>query len=283
MVRYLAKCHQCKQVFNTIDECAHHAKDKGHVYRPAYMCPGCSAIFKKCKEVKEHMKITGHTNYTALSTRNNVNSTGTHSPYPASDQSANLPSRFETFTCFDCVPGRQFNTTAALADHRQDSHKPKPAVVFQPSTSALPIASASPTTGQPGKPSPMDSPRCTKCSLDFPTEQALQKHYSESANHPRCKTCGHGFEAMVQWVAHKARCPPPGRARRDDLRAPVLSQLHCAGDRDEDVLSRLPEDVLGAAACGGRRLNMDVRAFTVRRGLRTRIGHGSLLHVVYAY
>ena len=84
MVRYLAKCHQCKQVFNTIDECAHHAKDKGHVYRPAYMCPGCSAIFKKCKEVKEHMKITGHTNYTALSTRNNVNSTGTHSPYPAS-------------------------------------------------------------------------------------------------------------------------------------------------------------------------------------------------------
>ena len=45
------------------------------------------------------------------------------------------------------------------------------------------------------------------------------------------------------------------------------------------MLSRLPEDVLGAAACGGRRLNMDVCAFTVRRGLRTRIGHGSLLHV----
>ncbi|TBU35458.1 hypothetical protein BD311DRAFT_744016 [Dichomitus squalens] len=50
---------------------------------------------------------------------------------------------------------------------------------------------------------------CNKCNQRFSSDMLLREHYTESPLHPTCHTCGLGFESLVTWATHKARCPPP--------------------------------------------------------------------------
>ncbi|KAF2467707.1 uncharacterized protein BDR25DRAFT_266704 [Lindgomyces ingoldianus] len=43
---------------------------------------------------------------------------------------------------------------------------------------------------------------CSRCEREFPSQQALQQHYNDSASHYRCEICGFDGSTWDKWIGH---------------------------------------------------------------------------------
>ncbi|KAI0748692.1 hypothetical protein C8Q80DRAFT_1173133 [Daedaleopsis nitida] len=74
-------------------------------------------------------------------------------------------------------------------------------------------------------------------------------HHNESPNHPYCKTCARGFETMLAYAEHEARCPSPAydviadTNRRATGRG-LSTTVNCSSAQDDRLAPSSPVDVL---------------------------------------
>ena len=48
---------------------------------------------------------------------------------------------------------------------------------------------------------------CSKCKIQFSSDESLQKHFAESppGSHMKCRTCGMAFEGLASWATVSTR------------------------------------------------------------------------------
>ena len=52
---------------------------------------------------------------------------------------------------------------------------------------------------------------CSKCKIQFSSDESLQKHFAESppGSHMKCRTCGMAFEGLASWATVSTPEPEP--------------------------------------------------------------------------
>ncbi|RPD56332.1 hypothetical protein L226DRAFT_615535 [Lentinus tigrinus ALCF2SS1-7] len=235
-----AKCNQCKEVFRTLPDCEAHAARMGHQPHPAYFCELCPEVFTTQKQRSAHMQRAWHgTNpppqvvapaqplAPPVQGISNMRYLCNNCAILLSSDAARLEhvqqtghASFSRLTPLnepqgDAVSQLQLSaqTPAAVAS---SSSSNEPAADVAAAAHSRSKETSTTRIQTPGTPSsstmkPAQNAYCDKCKLWFDDRDALQEHFkADRSTHPHCGFCGLGFPSIINYAAHKARCPPPG-------------------------------------------------------------------------
>ncbi|KAM5538031.1 hypothetical protein V8D89_008228 [Ganoderma adspersum] len=221
-------CPVCYMEFETQDSLADHASS-------TLPCPACMACLDPFQTLDDHYWESdnhpkcrpcafGFENETAFMAHK---ATCPIAPLPKKDKPNGKPASggkqngyrgpartpFVKTTSFGTTSGSSATvssvTTTSSGGGRSWSAPPRPppapSVVPQPARTVKVPAATQVFCSRPQVPF-----FCSKCSIQFSSDESLQKHFAESSSHMKCRTCGVAFEGLASWATHKKGCPPPG-------------------------------------------------------------------------